>query len=141
MSKKKDFIEIIEILSSKMEEIEIRVIEKSEFSKLTQKQIYYLFVIDEMHNPTLTELAQRLDLSKPSVTAIVTRLIDSGYIAKVQSDEDRRCAHLHMTPHGNKISKLHDNIHQIIAEYLTKNLTAAEKKQFLAILNRIVDSG
>jgi len=140
MSNNKDFIEIIEILSSKMEEIEIRVIEKSEFSKLTHKQIYYLFVIDEMHNPTLTELAQRLDLSKPSVTAIVTRLIDAGYITKVQSDEDHRCAHLHMTRHGSKISRIHDQIHQIIAEYLIKNLTSAEKKQFLAILNRVVGS-
>ena len=133
MSNNKNFIEIIEILSSKMEEIEIRVIEKSEFSKLTHKQIYYLFVIDEMHNPTLTELAQRLDLSKPSVTAIVTRLIDAGYITKVQSDEDRRCAHLHMTQQGSKISRLHDQIHQIIAEYLTKNLTTTDKKQFLTI--------
>ena len=140
MSKKKDFIEIIEILSKKMEEIAIRVIEKSEFSKLTHKQIYYLLVIDEMHNPTLTELAQRLDLSKPSVTALVTRFIDAGYITKVQSDDDRRCAHLHMTLHGHRISKLHDQIHRIIAEYLTTNLTSTERKQFLAILNRVVDS-
>ncbi len=138
MQKKCSLSETIEILTRKIEEIEVRTLEESELSDLTRKQVYYLDVIAQLRNPTPTELAQALQLSKPSITAIVDKMVQSGYILRVQSDEDKRRAHVHLTDKGKKVAELHDHVHATIAEYLTQPLDRSGIEQLTEILNRIV---
>ena len=58
----------------------------------------YLETIDILDNPNITELAQQLKLSKPTVKVAIDKLIEKEYyIYKIRSDEDRRSAHLHLT--------------------------------------------
>ncbi|MCP4753033.1 MAG: MarR family transcriptional regulator, partial [Proteobacteria bacterium] len=126
-------------LTRKIEEIEVRTLEESELSDLTRKQVYYLDVIAQLQNPTPTELAQALQLSKPSITAIMDKMIQSGYILRVQSDEDKRSAHVHLTEKGKKVAELHDHVHTTIAGYLTKPLDRSEIERLTELFNKIVD--
>lgn len=130
--------ESIDFLTRKMEEIEVDIIENSELSKLTRKQIYYVDIINQMKNPTLSEIADRLGLSKPSVTVFVEKLVRLGYLKKVRSDEDRRVSHIHLGENGKIIARLHDTIHERIEMFLTQSLDNAEIEQLAAILNKAV---
>ncbi len=129
---------IIDILTRKIEEIEASVTENSELNELTRKQIYYLDIINQMQNPTLGELAQKLGLSKPSITVIIEKLVKAGYVVKVQSDADRRVSHIHIGDKGKIITKLHDDIHLKIKAFLTHSLNEQEIKQLTGILNKAV---
>ncbi len=128
----------IDLLTRKIEEIEVDVIENSELAKLSRKQIYYLDIIDQMKNPTLGELAEKLGLSKPSITVIVENLVRNGYIEKVKSDADRRVSHIHLGDKGKTIAQLHEKIHSKIESFLTKSLDNDEVEHLTILLNKAV---
>lgn len=138
MKNKQTLVDSIDLLTRKIEDIEVEVIENSELAKLSRKQIYYLDVINQMKNPTLGELSNKLGLSKPSITAIVEKFVQGGYVVKVKSDEDRRVSHLHLGDKGKLIAQLHDDIHSRIEEFLTKSLDCKETEQLTAILSKAV---
>ncbi len=138
MPPKKTLADSIDILTRKIEEIETDVIENSELAKLSRKQIYYLDIIDQMNNPTLGELAEKLGLSKPSITAMVEKFVQNGYIEKVKSDADRRVSHIHLGDRGKMIAKLHDDIHSRIEALLTRSLDKNEIEQLTTVLCKAV---
>ncbi len=131
-------IDIITLLTTKIEKIEEKTITESSFSGLTGKQMHYLEVISNLNNPSLSELAIELNLSKPSITAIIDKFEEEGFIRKVKSDEDRRVSHIHMAERGKEIEKVHSKIHMRISDMFTSKLTEDESKSLIHLLSKIV---
>lgn len=138
---KKDYIltDIITLLTTEIAKIEEKTITGSRFSELTGKQMHYLEVISNLDNPNLSELATELNLSKPSITAIIDKFEEKGFIRKVKSDEDRRVSHIHMAQKGKEIEKVHSKIHMRISNMFTSKLTEGELKSLINLLSKIVD--
>ena len=113
-----DLTEIIAKLSSMMGQGEETAKEQFNLSSLTLTQMHYLETISDLNNPNITELAASMKLSKPTVKVAVDKMIERDYVFKVQSDEDRRSAHLHLTEKGKLINQMHDYAHKRIAEYI-----------------------
>ena len=111
--------------------------EQCETQDVTTTQLNYLEVVGELHNPTLTELAAAMGLTKPSVTIIVDRLVAKGFVRKVLSDVDRRSSHLHLTELGEQINKRHDYAHDYMVALIVKKLDANEAKFFSLLLEKI----
>jgi len=112
--------------------------ENSEIKELTLTQMHYLETISDLKNPNLTELAAALKLTKPTVTVQVDKLIEKELINKVQSDADRRSAHLHLTERGNMINLMHEYAHKRMAEEIREKITPEEMVQFTTLLERIM---
>ena len=51
---------------------------------------------------TVTELSERLQLAQSTVTELVRRAEEAGLIAREQSQQDARVAHLRLTPEGER---------------------------------------
>ena len=51
---------------------------------------------------TVTELADRLQLAQSTVTELVRRAEETGLVAREQSQDDARVAHLRLTPEGDR---------------------------------------
>ena len=139
--KKEDHMltDIITVLTTKIAKIEEKTITGSRFSELTGKQMHYLEVISNLNNPNLSELATELNLSKPSITAIIDKFEEKGFIRKAKSDEDRRVSHIHMAQKGKEIEKVHSKIHMRISNMFTSKLTEGELKSLINLLSKIVD--
>jgi len=137
---KEDYIltDIITILTTKIAKIEEEALAESRFSELTGKQMYYLEAISNLNNPNLGELATELNLSKPSITAIIDKFEEKEFIRKVKSDEDRRVSHIHMAERGKEIEKVHSNIHMRISNIFTSKLTKNELDSLIHLLSKIV---
>ena len=131
--------EIIERLSKSMQDHEASVTEHSEFANLSITQIHYLDAIRHLENPTMTELAKHLNVTKPTATVALDRLEQDGYLTKISSAEDRRVLHVHLTKKGLRISELHDMIHQSYAELFKKALNKKELEQMTLLLNKVMD--
>lgn len=131
-------IEIIEILTKSIGDFEDRIFEELKSSGLTAKQIDYIETIGKLENPTMSELAIELKLSKPSITAIIDKLAREGYIQRLHSDQDRRSYHVHLTDKGKSFSKLHDATHARIADVFMKSLSKKELSDLIALLNKVV---
>lgn len=137
---KEDYIltDIITILTTKIAKIEEEALAESRFSELTGKQMHYLEAISNLNNPNLGELATELNLSKPSITAIIDKFEEKEFIRKVKSDEDRRVSHIHMAERGKEIEKVHSKIHMRISNIFTSKLTKNELKSLIHLLSKIV---
>jgi DNA-binding MarR family transcriptional regulator len=130
--------EIVDILTRAMGEMESHALAGSEFAALSMRQLHYLDMIHRLGHPTLSELAQELGVSRPSVTAAVAKLVAAGYLKKVTSDEDRRVAHVHLAPKGRRIVRLHDAVHQSVADLFTRALNRSELNEMIRMLNKVI---
>ena len=133
-----NLLEVISILSNLIGQMEEASKEQFNLSSLTHTQLHYLENINRLGNPNITELAIHLKLSKPTVKVAVDKLIEKDYIFKVQSDEDRRSAHIHLTEKGKLINQMHDYAHRRIAEFLSQKLNKEELNQLVLLLNKVL---
>lgn len=131
-------VELIEIITRLVGDVEMQFIREYEKAGLTARQLEYIEMIGKLGHPNLGEIAEALNLSKPSVTAIVEKLVSRGYIRKVQSDEDRRSSHVHLSSRGRALVKMHDETHHRIAELFRDNLKRNDLDMLVALLNKVV---
>lgn len=111
---------------------------KSELMELTSRQIFCIEQIKSMQNPNLSELAEIMNIAKPSMTVMINRLEKNQLVNKVQSDSDRRTAHIHLTEKGEKAAGLHEQLHARISEILVSDLTESEQEILIVLLNKAV---
>jgi len=110
-----------------------------ELASLTPRQERCIEVIAEENNPTLSEISNLLGISKPSVSALLEKLERRVYLRRVRSDQDRRTAHVHLTPKGEVAANLHRDQHRRISELLMENLTQKERDQFLFLFAKALE--
>jgi len=134
----KKLINVISDLSSLIGNIEEEAKEQFNLLHLTSNQMNYLAVIHHLDNPNITELAQQLKLSKPTVKVAVDKLIDKEYVYRVRSDHDRRSVHLHLTEKGKLINQMHDYAHKRIAEIFLRKLSEDEVKVLEDLLLKVL---
>ena len=109
-----------------------------ELSRLTVIQAHYLEAISRMENPTISELTKEFNVTKPTVSVIVDKLVRLGYIVKEKSDHDGRIFYLRLSAKGRELYKDHDD--KTYAAFIAKirnALTAEELKNLTAILQRL----
>ena len=132
--------QVINLLLSKSEQFEVDLKRESEIEELSIKQLQCIELIVELENPTLTELSERLKITKPSTTALIDKLESWAYVTKVKTDLDKRSAHVKKKKKGESAGKLHENVHHTIAKQLCGNLTDSEKEILIVLLNKAIQS-
>lgn len=106
---------------------------------LQSKQAEYLRIIDQ--HPTLTSsaLAEILKISRPSVTEIVNKLVESGLVRKQQCYKDRRVFYIVLTEKGRNASRIHDLRDQKLAGNICKNLSSSEINTLIELIGKATD--
>jgi len=133
--------ESLDIISKFMckshEESMQKVLDEKEINKLTMGQILYLETIYELKNPTFGQIAEKLNVSKPSVTAIVQKLISAGYVKKEQSTEDKREYHVVLTKKGLLLEKANIDAHNAFITQMEEILNGDEFEIFQKHVEKI----
>ncbi|MGN0187675.1 MAG: MarR family winged helix-turn-helix transcriptional regulator [Paludibacteraceae bacterium] len=130
-------IGVIAKLSHSLGEMEEQAKEYFDLKDLTLTQMHYLEVISHLGNPNVTELASELQLTKPTVTVGIDKLIERNYVYKVQSDDDRRNSHLHLTDKGRQINAMHAYAHERFSELIAEALEPNEIETLVQILEKL----
>ena len=137
MDEKLTVLNTVEMISQLMGELESKAFEMEGFSDVTMNQMHYLDTIAHLEKPTFGELAEDLGVTRPSVSVIVKKLIDAGYLTKSQSQHDRRVYFLQLTKKGKRFNELHNEVHRILAARITENLSKSEIKALSGLLEKI----
>lgn len=74
------------------------------FDRITKIQFKYLKAIRELKSTTLTELAERFTISKPSMNEVIMKFEKSGLIKKVKSTVDKRITNITLTEVGHTLA-------------------------------------
>ncbi len=94
---------------------------------------YYFTIIYNMENPNLGEIAEKLKLTKPAISALAKRLVKNELVEKVKSEEDGRIYYLKVTKKGIKIIEGDNAIYKQFANLISE-ITSEEKLKELSLL-------
>jgi DNA-binding MarR family transcriptional regulator len=87
--------------------------------RLSAAQIRVLDIVRSAERVTVTELAQRLDVSLPSASAMVDRLVRGECLQRARSDRDRRKVVVSVSPVArHKVAKLQKCVHREIIDLI-----------------------
>lgn len=85
-------------------------------SDLSMAQFNLIITVRNQGEITLTELAEKLDVSPPSVSVMVERLVERGLLVRERSRTDRRKVIIQVSPdEDHQIAALED---QIVATFV-----------------------
>jgi MarR family transcriptional regulator, organic hydroperoxide resistance regulator len=86
---------------------------------LTIDQYQIMCVLQQRGQCTSTDLAAVFKVVKSSITAIINRLVDHGYVERTPAEEDRRVIELSLTEEGQKVYEQVDKqVQDIVSSYL-----------------------
>jgi DNA-binding MarR family transcriptional regulator len=88
--------------------------------------------------PTMNELARLLDLDKSSVTGLVSRAEQRGFVQRTPSTEDRRAIHVRLTPAGRRFVRNVEAAFEADITAATACLTPAQRTQLSTLATKVV---
>lgn len=119
---------------------------KNRCGELTMRQFHVLLLMRTTGIRTISDLANWLNISKSSMSIMVNRLREGGYVEKIKTDEssDGRISYFRLTEKG--ISEVHQAEEQLIENiagcFSTFSEEAIEKYcSHLRELNELVKTG
>lgn len=105
---------------------------------ITQPQIIILMLLYEEGKKSVGEIAEKMDVSSPTVTGVVDRLVSNDYIERKRDPGDRRRVVVDLTPNGkNAVKQFQDGVRKKW-EQILKHLSAEERKAYLRIIKKII---
>ena len=104
-------------------------------TSLSTAEVFCVEIIHSLHEPTVNEFANFINVSSPNAAYKVNSLIQKGYIIKEQSDTDKREYHLKLT------DKYYDylNLSQAYISKVSKRIEERFNDEELEILDRVLD--
>jgi DNA-binding MarR family transcriptional regulator len=130
--------EFVGTLDALLKKLQTEAGERSGFSRLTISQLGYIDAIHTLGNPTITGIAQRLLVTKASVTNSINKLIALGYVTKAQSDTDKRVFHVSLTEIASVLVKARSRALRAYGDFIGAALSKDETRQFTRILTKLV---
>jgi DNA-binding MarR family transcriptional regulator len=130
---------IVDVVTRTFAQLQAAVLREGEFTELSLRQISCLDLIQRLEEPTPSDLARELGITKPSVSALVARLLTAGFIRRERSHRDARSFHLHLTEKGVELMAAHQRSHEAIAQHLLAGLDAREQQQLVALLTKVAE--
>ena len=88
---------------------------------------------------TISEIAEKLDITLSSVTIAINKLANKGYVSKIKSESDGRMVHVMLTRAGTRINRAHAFFHRRLATQLSDGFSEEEKRVLLEGIKRIND--
>ena len=89
--------DIVDVITRTFARMQGAALEAGEFADLSIRQITCLELIAQLVDPTATDLARTLRVTKPTVSALLARLLQNDYVRKERSPTDARSWHVHLT--------------------------------------------
>lgn len=108
----------------------------SSLSHLTFNHYEYLNHIALLGTPTLSELADELSISKPSVTVMVNKLMKEDLVEKFQSDNDKRVFHVKLSDKGLMMTVLERQAFMRVTQMMMDKLDEKDQKTLTQLLEK-----
>ena len=80
----------------------------------------------DLRRRTISELAEVLNITLPSVTVAINKLMKKGYVEKVRGEEDGRIVYVSLTRQGRRIDSAHRYFHESMVRSIIRDMTESE---------------
>lgn len=108
---------------------------------LTLSQTSVLVTIEQSGGDAeISDLCRILGIAQPTVTGIIKRLEQKGYVEMFPDPEDGRRKHFLLTPLGQERCSAAAAKMQSAEERICSNFQSGEREQFIALLKKVDDA-
>lgn len=130
--------DIIEMFSKRIMDFKMQELEKLKADNVNLNLFQYINIIGGLENPTFSDLAEKLKVSKPAVTVIINKLIQQGIANKQQSSDDKRIYYINLTKKGKEISRTCRLANMNLEKYIKERLTGDEYKELIRLMSKAI---
>lgn len=96
------------------------------------------FLAHQPQAPCFRDIEERLQLSHPTVSGLLTRLEKKGFVELRPDPVDRRCKRVYLLPKSRECLAVMDGTIRGIEERLVQDFSPAEREKFSSLLNRAI---
>lgn len=113
--------------------VEEHILKSSGRVDLTISELHLIESVGKNNNSekTISDIAEDLDITLPSVTIAINKLLKKGYVQKVKNDIDGRTVNVTLTRLGLKMDAAHRYFHENMVRAVSKELSDEEKSSML----------
>jgi len=115
------------------------LVRRSGAADISISELHLLDAVSRCRPPrnTVSDLAAALDITNPSVTVAVNKLVKKGCLAKERSGRDGRAVQITLTPEGAEINALHQEFHRRMVHSAAAHLSQEEKSALLSGIRKL----
>ena len=108
--------------------VEENILKRSDQTVLSISEIHMLEAVGKGKDRrrTISELAEVLNITLPSVTVAINKLMKKGYVEKVRGEEDGRIVYVSLTRQGRRIDSAHRYFHESMVRSIIRDMTESE---------------
>ncbi len=106
---------------------------------LTVDMFRYVEVIDSLDGPNASAIAGALNVTRPSVTAILNKLERKGILHKRKDRKDGRAVRIELTTSGRSIAAAYREAHREFARAISARLEPEEFETLVRLMARGMD--
>lgn len=121
-------------------ETEKKALSKSKFNDISIKDLHMIHTISIKGNPSVSEIAKILFISKQATAKRVNKLEKLGYIQKTINKQDKRSVKVTLTHKGKLLCRLHNHAHNEYIKSLLQDCSPNDKKTLDNIINHIIEN-
>ena len=114
-----------------------RDLSKTLGENISLNQLHMIRLVYRLRETGVKELAEMLQVSAPSASAMVDRLVEQGLLSREQSPHDRRQVIIRLTPLAEKgIEKIENNIQKEL-EKLAEKIGPVTTAEWFRVMQKI----
>jgi len=119
--------------------VEQKLIQKKDRTPLSISEVHLIEAVYNKENSgkTISDISQALDITLPSVTISVNKLIKKGFLIKQKNGEDGRSVYIMLTKDGQRINRAHHYFHKKMVNEVSLKMTELEKAALLSAINKL----
>ncbi len=120
--------------------VEHKAIETDDMLPLTMSELHVIEVVGDNHGKTImSQIARKLRITLPTLTAAADRLEEKGYILRRRSEEDRRRVSVELTDDGRQAYERHARFHEKMVDAFLQGLEQSRMPELLEGMTRLRD--
>ncbi|WP_339283636.1 MarR family transcriptional regulator [Paenibacillus sp. FSL R5-0486] len=135
--KTRDAISLISKIKEKVNRFILAEMAEQGIQDLATSHGDIIYALYNNHRMTMAEIAKKIGKDKSTVTALVDKLVLTGYVVKERDATDSRVVHVALTAKGEQLKPVFEEISQRMLNVFYADVTEAEKKELLRILMKI----
>ena len=106
---------------------------------LSGAQLFVLHELGKTPSLSLSELADRTRTDQSSVSVVVTRLVDSGYVTRDRDKRDARRLVLNLTKSGRAVAEKSPPVAQEQIIEVLERMSATDRRRFADLFTRLIE--
>ena len=120
-----------------VQRIEERALNNRLTQGLTINEIHTLVAVGMYEQNSMSTVAARLDVTLATLTKVVNKLVDKGFIERARDEADRRRVLLSLTKRGREVVRIHDLFHHRMIDEALTGLSEEEERVLSSALTKV----